>query len=180
MPHAYVFIISSSDFLLPDVHFHFHFQFLNGQHSMQPRMRNSNLLHRMADRGPFSLTTCYCCGGQKRSIFAAFAGHEAARKMPYEPLWKSSATARNTPEPLQIARSSRVRSPRGTRSLLAGSPQQIPPGARGCAARPGKLDRARSRLYRGQILQVNMRLKALAEIYTMHSFALLCRALESH
>ena len=35
----------------------------------------------------------------------------------------------------------------------------------------GKLYRARSRLYRNQILQVNMRLKALAEIYTMHSFA---------
>ena len=34
-----------------------------------------------------------------------------------------------------------------------------------------KLDRARSRLYRSQILQENMRLKALAEIYTMHSFA---------
>ena len=29
----------------------------------------------------------------------------------------------------------------------------------------------RSRLYRGQILQVNTRWKALAEIYTMHSFA---------
>ena len=34
-----------------------------------------------------------------------------------------------------------------------------------------KLDRARSRLYRGQILQETLRLKALAEIYTMHSFA---------
>ena len=31
--------------------------------------------------------------------------------------------------------------------------------------------RARSRLYRSQILQVNIRWKALAEIYTMHSFA---------
>ena len=31
--------------------------------------------------------------------------------------------------------------------------------------------RARSRLYRNQILQVNTRWKALAEIYTMHSFA---------
>ena len=41
-------------------------------------------------------------------------------------------------------------------------------------ARSGKLSRARSRLYRSQILQVNMRLKALAEIYTMHSFAQLC------
>ena len=30
---------------------------------------------------------------------------------------------------------------------------------------------ARSRLYRSQILQVNTRWKALAEIYTMHSFA---------
>ena len=39
------------------------------------------------------------------------------------------------------------------------------------ASRAGKLDRARSRLYRSQILQENMRLKALAEIYTMHSFA---------
>ena len=36
-----------------------------------------------------------------------------------------------------------------------------------------KLYRARSRLYRNQILQENMRLKALAEIYKMHSFALL-------
>ena len=38
----------------------------------------------------------------------------------------------------------------------------------------GKLDRARARLYRSQFLQENMRLKALAEIYTMHSFAQLC------
>ena len=35
----------------------------------------------------------------------------------------------------------------------------------------GKLYRAHSRLYRNEVLQVNMRLKALAEIYTMHSFA---------
>ena len=37
----------------------------------------------------------------------------------------------------------------------------------------GKLYRARSRLYRNEFLQVNMPLKALAEICTMHSFALL-------
>ena len=37
-----------------------------------------------------------------------------------------------------------------------------------------KLDRARSRLYRSEILQENMRLKALAEIYTLLSFAQLC------
>ena len=40
--------------------------------------------------------------------------------------------------------------------------------------RSGELYRARSPLYRSQILQLNMRLKALAEIYTMHSFAQLC------
>ena len=33
--------------------------------------------------------------------------------------------------------------------------------------------RAQSRLYRNEILQENMCLKALVEIYTMHSFALL-------
>ena len=38
-------------------------------------------------------------------------------------------------------------------------------------ARTCELVRARSRLYRSQILQVNTRWKALAEIYTMHSFA---------
>ena len=38
-------------------------------------------------------------------------------------------------------------------------------------AETGKLYKARSRLYRSQILHVNTRWKALAEIYTMHSFA---------
>ena len=40
-----------------------------------------------------------------------------------------------------------------------------------CTRRAGKLYKARSRLYRSQFLQVNTRWKALAEIYTMHSFA---------
>ena len=38
-------------------------------------------------------------------------------------------------------------------------------------ARTFELYRARSRLYRSHILEVNTRWKALAEIYTMHSFA---------
>ena len=38
----------------------------------------------------------------------------------------------------------------------------------------GKLYRPRSRLYRNEILQENMRSKAPAEIYTTHSFAQLC------
>ena len=40
-----------------------------------------------------------------------------------------------------------------------------------CIARSVKIDKARSRLYRSPILQVNMCLKALAEFYTMHPFA---------
>ena len=44
-------------------------------------------------------------------------------------------------------------------------------GTAGDVAGCGKLYKARSRLYRSQNLEVNMRLKALAEIYTMHSFA---------
>ena len=36
---------------------------------------------------------------------------------------------------------------------------------------PPKLRGARSRLYRRRFLRVNTRWKALAEIYTMHSFA---------
>ena len=38
----------------------------------------------------------------------------------------------------------------------------------------GKLYKARYRLYRSQTLQENSRLKALAEIYTIHSFTYLC------
>ena len=41
----------------------------------------------------------------------------------------------------------------------------------GSDPRAGKLDRARSRLYRSRILQENMRWKALAETYTMHACA---------
>ena len=40
-----------------------------------------------------------------------------------------------------------------------------------CTRRAGKLYKARSRLHRSQLLQVNTRWKALAEIYTIHSFA---------
>ena len=64
------------------------------------------------------------------------------------------------------------RGPGGRREVAA-----VPGGGRECdtwgicTRRAGKLYRARSRLYRSQILQVNTRWKALAEIYTMHSFA---------
>ena len=41
-----------------------------------------------------------------------------------------------------------------------------------CTRRAGKLYKARSRLYRSQLLQVNTRWKAIAEIFIMHFFAL--------
>ena len=59
-----------------------------------------------------------------------------------------------------------------TRPPRGGCPSPFRPRRRRTASsRGGKLYRARSRLYRNEILQVNMRLTALAEIYTMHSFA---------
>ena len=53
--------------------------------------------------------------------------------------------------------------------VLPGEADELAARRRGSGC--GKLYRARSRLYRNEIVQVNMRLKALAEIYTMHSFA---------
>ena len=69
----------------------------------------------------------------------------------------------------------RTRCPAGAAPLAARAPA-VPP-RKGVASQlgglgllhcegSGKFDRARSRLYRGQILQEYMRLKALAEIYT--------------
>ena len=55
--------------------------------------------------------------------------------------------------------------------LYAESGQTLPGSFSAAAA---AVDRTRSRLYRSQILQVNMRSKARAEIYTAHSFAQLC------
>ena len=52
------------------------------------------------------------------------------------------------------------------RALKFQSSSSTLPRARTC-----ELHRARSRLYRSKILQVNTRWKALAEIYTMHYFA---------
>ena len=65
------------------------------------------------------------------------------------------------------------------RQMAHGAPGPLSAGRSGrtwaiCTRRAGNLYNARSRLYRSQLLQVNMRWKALAEIYIMHSFAQLC------
>ena len=99
-------------------------------------------------------------------------------------------------KPAALRDQSRLRSHRRTRGGRSQPPRRIdkqPAGASSrvrmqptwgiCTRRAGKLYKARSRLYRSQILQVNTLWKALAEIYTMHSFAplwnriLLCTAL---
>ena len=82
---------------------------------------------------------------------------------------------------LKTARSSRSRERKTTASASARSASSASRPAtpatrrrRRRSTRSGKLDRPRSRLYRSQMLQANMRSKALAEIYTMHSSAQLC------
>ena len=65
--------------------------------------------------------------------------------------------------------------PRGRGGVRQVHDLAVPRGVpRGPAEARSTLDRARSRLYRNEILQENMRLKALAESYTMHSFAQFC------
>ena len=81
------------------------------------------------------------------------------------------------------ARSSMSRNRRNFRSNLARWTRQNSRWVQGARPRfvltqpiiehaAAELWRARSRLYRSQILQRSMRWEALAEIYTMHSFAL--------
>ena len=67
----------------------------------------------------------------------------------------------------EAVRRRRVRRPQGP-DLDRGS---APCCRSGLVRSDQHLRRARSRLYRSEISQVNMRLKALAEIYTIHSFA---------
>ena len=72
------------------------------------------------------------------------------------------------------SRSGRCATPWRPPTSSAGPAESLPlrpHGRRLVSAGCGKLYRARSRPYRNEILRVNMRLKALVEIYTMHSFA---------
>ena len=69
------------------------------------------------------------------------------------------------------------REPRAGAGLRPGHGRGAPGPLPARIARSGKLYKSRSRLYRNEILQENMRLKAFAEIYTMHSFALFCTVL---
>ena len=118
-----------------------------------------------------------CRSRQERSkeysVFICKIGVDTAENEPLNvrlifKLWESLFTSRR---PAQAAASPAKAAPkparrrRVTRLRFAESGRQ--------ASESSELDRARPRLYRSQILQVNMRLKALAEIYTMHSFALL-------
>ena len=74
-------------------------------------------------------------------------------------------------------RSGRVNRYRPTREVGAHAPEKLTWGI--CTQRAGKLYKARSRLYRKHIFEENMRWKALAEIYTMHSFAPLLEPLSN-
>ena len=83
------------------------------------------------------------------------------------PAWRERTPREQVPRPFRTRLA-----PSGA---VGGGARGDPRPVRGPRLRAlAKLWRARSRLYRSQLLQVNMRLKALAEIYTMHSFAQLC------
>ena len=79
---------------------------------------------------------------------------------------RRAASGRLVPTLLADCTSARVAA-----SLSSLGPRVCSTSRTDCSQRLAALYRARSRLCRSQILQVNMRLKALAEIYTMHSFA---------
>ena len=86
----------------------------------------------------------------------------------------SSASALTAGKEVELSRLSGCRTVEAKR---VSDPRSAPGGAIvGDREGSGKLDWARSRLYRGQILQENMRLKAFADIYTMHSFAQLLKS----
>ena len=101
---------------------------------------------------------------------------------PIEPF--NSAPRRSPAAPRRRRKVPSLRRPcRGSTSSRASRPRRCTAARRGrCLSRPRsevnielnfppKLRGARSRLYRRRFLQVNTRWKALAEIYTMHSFA---------
>ena len=89
---------------------------------------------------------------------------------------RSSATA-TLPSPKISTARKRSPSSRGPPGSTLASDFKCPDRGKGKGnfevpfSRFPELFRARSRLYRSQILQVNTRWKALVEIYTMHSFA---------
>ena len=72
--------------------------------------------------------------------------------------------------PVKFARSLAMQQPALVHPSCPGGAWSLP-GGRTAGSFSPKLRGARSRLYRRRFLQVNTRWKALAEIYTMHSFA---------
>ena len=86
-------------------------------------------------------------------------------------LREHSSTCRRTNKWERDLKSDRSRSPRGRPARRRRSAPSLRNRASVGALVVGSLQGSFERLYRSQILQVNMRLKTLAEIYTMHSFA---------
>ena len=104
-------------------------------------------------------------------IMISFASSGIARGSTRRPLTRSSSAAGTSPS----SRTSTRRGARRARTLAFDF--KCPDRGKGKGnfevpfSRFPELFRARSRLYRSQILQVNIRWKALVEIYTMHAFA---------
>ena len=123
------------------------------------------------------LFTCKkrCRYSRKRATFCRnFAKNwqlpygSAPTRRPNDPPWRAEARSTFTPG---IRKASWPRQQRQIKDRLTNSNLDRTRRLSIHREGSGKLDRARSRLYRGQNLQESMRWKALAEIYTMHSFA---------
>ena len=99
------------------------------------------------------LTTPRCFG----------AGWDTGREQSHAPPARRRRAPRPAPEVALVPHGPR-------RSCGEPTPRRLR-GTRGPRADAGPASQAVARLYRSQILQVNMRWKALAEIYKMHSFA---------
>ena len=105
------------------------------------------------------------------------------RKCLETPWIRSEITQKKAHDPAQNARPNRKRTTHPKTGQLFVSEVDLTEVGNTwgiCTPRASKLYRARSRLSRSQFLQPNIRWKALAEIYTMHSILQLSLLLKKH
>ena len=103
-------------------------------------------------------------GERSRILFCSGVERRAEQQSNEKGKWPGNRRWRNWSQKESVVKAGSVRSPSADASALAKLNSWR-------LLKLIKIKSARSRLYRSQILQVNTRWNALAEIYTMHSFA---------
>ena len=104
-------------------------------------------------------------------VVRSFLGAKRWPSLPRASRSASSSTAPSTPSECRRRRPTSPRTPRRPPGLQKRALKFQSLNSNSRELELTNLLRAHSRLYRNQILQVNTRWKALAEIYTKHSFA---------